>query len=94
MSEPPPKSAKNRTGVTIETGPLICGRCRHTWAHFAIEQIDGIQQLRCGDVLIPRIEMTCLHCGWTFHWNVREKDLEKMTLAYNRLSANATYRPE
>lgn len=74
--------------VTIETGPVVCERCRRPFAHFSIEEIEGIAQLRAGDLLIPKIEANCLRCGWTFHWNIREKDVEKMTLQYGRLLGN------
>jgi len=57
-----------------------------------IEEIEGISQLRAGSVLIPKIEANCLHYGWTFSWNIREKDIEKMTVAYRNVLAR--YNPE
>ena len=81
-----PPSANNRTpAVTMVTGPVICGRCERPLDPLNIEEIGGITQLRAGSVLIPKIEANCLHCGWTFYWNIREKDIEKMTLRYSRL---------
>jgi len=47
-----------------------------------IEEIGGFSQLRCGDLLIPEIKANCIHCGGPFHWSIREKDVEKMALAY------------
>jgi len=66
----------------MESDAVICQRCHRTFANFVIEQIQGFSQLRCGDLLIPKIEANCIHCGWTFHWNIREKDVEKMAVAY------------
>jgi RNase P subunit RPR2 len=78
--------AKNRTdSVTMETGEVICGRCRRPLSPLVIEEIEGISQLRAGSVLIPKMEANCLHCGWAFYWNIREKDIEKMTLKYQQL---------
>jgi len=71
----------------VASGPVNCGRCRRPFEHFAIEEIQGFAQLRCGDLLIPKIEANCIHCGWTFHWNIREKDVEKMALVYGQLVA-------
>jgi DNA-directed RNA polymerase subunit RPC12/RpoP len=73
------------TAVVVETGPVICQRCRKPFAHFALEEIKGITQLRCGDLLITKTEANCLHCGWTFHWSIREKDVERMAQVYGRL---------
>ena len=42
-------------------------------------------QLRCRDVLISKTEMVCLHCGWVFYWNIKERDLEKMAIKYGEL---------
>lgn len=75
------------TPAGVETGPVTCGRCRRPFANFALEEIQGITQLRCGDLLITRQEANCIHCGWTFHWNIREKDVEKMALAYGQVVA-------
>ena len=63
--------AENRTpSVTMETGPVICGRCKRELSPLVIEEIEGVSQLRAGTVLIPKIEANCLHCGWTFYWNI------------------------
>lgn len=74
---------------------VICQRCRRKFEHFTLEEIDDLVQLRCGDVLISKTEMVCLHCGWVFYWNIREKDLEKMTVTYGKLMvAIKGYNPE
>jgi ribosomal protein L37E len=78
----------------FQRSPVVCRRCSREFAHFMIEEIDDLAQLRCGDVLLARAEMACLHCGWVFYWNIREKDFEKMTLAYNELSKRVSYAPE
>jgi hypothetical protein len=44
--------------------------------------------------LIPRIDAYCLRCGWAFHWNIREKDIQGMTLAYDWLLCRDGYIPE
>ena len=60
-----------------------------------IEEIDDLAQMRCGDVLLARAEMACLHCGWVFYWNIREKDLAKMAVQYGELSNKLRgYKPE
>ena len=64
---------------------VICQRCKRTFANFVIEEIQGFSQLRCGDLLIPKMEANCIHCGWTFHWSIREKDVEKMAVAYGEV---------
>jgi len=85
----PPKS------LHFERSPVICQRCKREFAHFILEEIDDLVQLRCGDVLIARTEMTCLHCGAMFYWNIREKNLEKMTLTYSELMLKINgYTPE
>ena len=79
----------------FERSPVTCQRCRRKFEHFMLEEIDDLVQLRCGDVVIARTEMVCLHCGWVFHWNVREKDLQKMALTYSQLMvAIKGYNPE
>ena len=71
--------------LRFERSPVKCKRCKRSFEHFILEVIDDLVQLRCGDVLIPRTEMVCLHCGCVFYWNVREKDLEKMATSYKEL---------
>jgi hypothetical protein len=79
----------------VERSQVICQRCKRKFEHFMIEEIDDLAQLRCGDVIISKTEMVCLHCGWVFYWNVREKDLEKMALAYGQFTAVIrAYKPE
>jgi hypothetical protein len=82
------------TPPTLERSPVICQRCKRVFEHFTIEEIRGISQLRCASVLIPRAEMVCLHCGWCFHWNIREKDLEKMAVTYGALLQSKAYAAE
>jgi len=91
-----PKEDPNPNGQTpkqnmpaelrFERGPVKCQRCKREFAHFVIEEIEDLKQLRCGDVLIPKTEMVCLYCGWVFYWNIREKDLEKMAVTYGKLT--------
>jgi hypothetical protein len=64
---------------------VSCQRCKRPFENFTLEVINNLVQLRCGDVLIPRLEAVCLHCGCVFYWNVREKDLEKMATSYKEL---------
>lgn len=86
---PPPEK------LHFERSQVSCQRCRRVFQHFTLEEVDDLVQLRCGDVLISRTEMVCLHCGWVFHWNVREKDLEKMALKYGQLIVEIkSYHPE
>lgn len=81
--------------IHFERGPVQCQRCKRQFDHFVIEVIEDITQLRCGSVLISKTEMVCMHCGWVFHWNVREKDLEKMAVKYGELSSKLPgYNPE
>ncbi len=69
----------------FERSAVHCKRCLRPFSHFMIEEIDGLTQLRCADVLIREAEVICLHCGWVFHWNIRTKDIEKMAVAYGAL---------
>ena len=86
---PPPES------LHFERNQVQCQRCKRTFEHFMIEEIDDLVQLRCGDVLLSRVEMACLHCGWVFYWNIKEKDLEKMAVKYGKLAvALQGYNPE
>lgn len=79
----------------FERSPVTCRGCRQPFKHFVIEIIEDIAQLRCGSALISKIEMACTHCGSVLYWNIREKDLEKMTVVYSDLSAKiSNYRPE
>jgi hypothetical protein len=32
-------------GIEIEVGPVVCGRCKRTFAYLVIEEIDGFLQL-------------------------------------------------
>lgn len=82
--------------LDYEAGPVVCGRCRRHFDHLMFETIEGILQLRCGNVLVAHLEANCLHCGWTFHHNARKKDVEKMSLRYGELlrAINPGYLPE
>lgn len=81
--------------VTMETGPLLCMKCGQALRPFTIEEIAGLTQLRAGNVLIIKIEARCLTCQKEFSWNLREKDVEKMTLAYKMLLEKVeNYNPE
>jgi len=85
----PPKS------LHFERSQVKCQRCKKDFTGFMIEEIDDLAQLRCGDVLLVRAEMACLHCGSMFYWNIREKDMEKMTVAYSQVLVRiGAYAPE
>jgi len=90
--------AKNRTNtVTMETGPYTCERCKQPISPFIVEDIEGITQMRAGKALILRIEASCLTpgCGCIFRWNIRERDVEKMTVTYEKVLGNIQrYNPE
>lgn len=77
--KPPPES------LHFERSDVICRRCNRKFEHFMIEEIDNLAQLRCGDVLIARAEMVCLHCGWVFSWDVKRKALEEMSIIYGAI---------
>lgn len=77
--KPPPES------LHFDRNPIKCQRCQRIFEHFIFEEIDDLVQLRCGDVVIPRTQMVCLHCGWVFHWDIREKEVSRMTVAYSEL---------
>lgn len=84
-----------RENLRFEQFQVKCQRCKRIFAHFTLEVIDDLVQLRCGDALIPRTEMVCLNCGCVFYWNVREKDLEKMAISYKKLLGLVkSYAPE
>jgi hypothetical protein len=76
---PPPES------LHFERRAVKCQRCKRDFAHFILEEIDDLVQLRCGDVLIDRAELSCLHCGWIFYWSIKKKDFEKMVLSYGQI---------
>ncbi len=78
----------------VDRSQVTCQKCHRPFDHFFIEEIDSLQQLRCGGVMITRTEMTCLNCGWVFHWDVRGKDLTRMTTVYRDLLARLQYAPE
>jgi len=88
--------ADNQTmpGVEREVGPVVCGRRKRTFAYLVIEEIEGFPQLRVGDVLVPKIDACWLHCGWAFHWNIREKDIQRMTVTYGQVLQRGGYLPE
>ena len=84
-----------RVDELIETGPVTCRRCGRQWSHFAIEEIKGIRQLRCGDVLLPAATLICLHDGWKFTWNINEEKIGQMAVTYGNLMREIrVYRPE
>jgi hypothetical protein len=70
----------------FERGPVKCQRCKRIFENLIIEVIEDLTQLRCGSVLISKTEMVCMHCGWVFYWNIREKDLAKMAVTYGELT--------
>jgi len=96
-----PQTPNNNNGqkpladLRVERSQVKCHRCKRPFAYFTIEEIDGIAQLRCGDVLMTRAEMACLHCGAMFYWEIRAQDLEKMAIVYGELTAVIKgYNPE
>lgn len=95
MAEENNNGRKPPQDLRFERNPITCGRCGRAFEHFIFEEIDELVQLRCGDVLIPRTQMVCLYCGWVFHWDIREKDMAKMTEAYIELTVSMRgYAPE
>ena len=98
MPEPNPNGRTPKLNLPeelhFERGPVQCQRCRRTFEHFVIEIIEDFTQLRCGDVLIAQTKMVCMHCGWTFYWDVNAKKLEAMTITYGELVKKSGYRPE
>lgn len=78
----------------FERGPVKCPGCKREFKYFVIEVIENMKQLRCGSVLLPKAELVCMNCGAIFYWNLREKDLVKMTETYSELSRKLpSYRP-
>lgn len=71
--------------IHFQRDKVKCQRCHRNFENFVIEEIDDLAQLRCGDVLIAQVKMTCLHCGWTFHWDVNAKRLEEMSIIYGAI---------
>ena len=92
MDDPSP-TKQPKSDIKIEQ--IQCDRCSRIFTHFVFEDIQGIVQLRCGDVIIPRIEAACIHCGWIFRWGIREKDIPRMAIEYGKLlNAINMYNPE
>jgi hypothetical protein len=93
--DPDPNGKKPPESLHFERAQVTCQRCKRKFEHFMLEEIDDLVQLRCGDVLISKTEMVCLHCGWVFYWNVREKDLATMAVRYGEfVMAIKRYKPE
>lgn len=84
-----------KPNVTMETGPVICGRCRREITPLVIDNIQNMTELRVGSsLLIHSVQAACLHCGWEFTW-YGDKKIEKKTLAYRELLEQLkTYNPE
>jgi ribosomal protein L37E len=79
----------------FDRSQVICRRCKRAFANFVIEEIDDLAQLRCGDALIAQVKMVCLHCGWTFSWDVSAKKLEAMAIRYGEIIVTIKgYNPE
>jgi hypothetical protein len=94
-ADPPPNGKKPpEESLHFERSQVKCQRCHRDFEHFMIEEMDGLAQLRCGDVLVTRAEMACLHCGAMFYWEIRAQDLEKMAVTYGRLTGVKGYTPE
>lgn len=71
--------------ITLETGPVICGRCKRTFANYQFEDVNGLIQLHSGDLIVTHIKANCCYCGWTFHYDIRDKDIEQMVIKYGEL---------
>lgn len=69
----------------FERTPAKCGRCKRPFGDFYFEVINDLVQLRCGNALILRAELTCLHCGSMFSWTIRDRDIEGMATSYKKL---------
>ena len=86
---------QNPAAITLDTGPVICGRCKRPFANYMFEEISGIVQLRSGDLIVSHIKANCCHCGWSFYYDIRDKEVEKMTIQYGELRrAIGGYLPE
>ena len=85
---------KPTSNPNFETSPVRCGRCKHVFEHYKFEVIDDLVQLRCGDTLLLRAEIICLHCGSLFAWTIRERDIEDMAIHYKKLLDLVKYAPE
>lgn len=70
---------------SIQTQEVRCSRCKQPFKYFMYEIVGGMKHLRIGDVLVPQIRANCLHCGEVFHFNVNEKNVEKMTIEVGKL---------
>jgi len=83
------------TVVALETGPVVCQRCRRPFVHLAIDEIAGIRQLRAGNVLIAKLEAVCPFCGCVFRWSLKERELAEINKTYQELLKQiSTYKPE
>ena len=71
--------------IHFERSSVKCHRCSRPFEHFVLEEIDDLAQLRCGDVVMQHARIICLHCGWVFYWDINEKNLSKMAIAYGEL---------
>lgn len=65
------------TTLSLESSPVVCERCRRPFEHFVFDQIGEFTLLRCGSLLVQRVEAKC-SCGYVFHWNLPEKKIEKI----------------
>lgn len=83
--DPNPNGQKPPESLHFERSQVSCQRCGRKFENFTLEEIDDLVQLRCGDVLISNTKMVCMHCGWVFHWNIREKDLAEIAIKYREL---------
>jgi hypothetical protein len=80
-----PKGSTPPENLHFDRSTVRCGHCGHTFKNFVIEEIDDLVQMRCGGVLVMRAELACLHCGGVFYWNIRDKEIEKLAVAYGQL---------
>ena len=69
----------------MEREPVICQKCKTPFVNLVTEELEGFKQLRSGRLLILKLEANCIKCGWKLFWNVHDKDIEKMAVAYGHV---------
>ena len=73
--------AKNRTpNVTMETVPVVCGRCKRQLTPLVIEELAGFLQLRAGEILISNI---AYHIVWNIGQNLFQLKMGSIGYIFN-----------